>query len=729
MKNEILRKITQLIKSKNPTADSFLVTLMALNKLSQIASNMRVKIQYVDGGIIPVNFYGLALAGSGFGKGKINNILEDNIINEFQDRFMNSLAPSVSMSKLETLAETKSLDEGIDITVAQAEIYKEWNKLPKHLYTFSDATIEGLKAKRLKLSMIELGSTNMEIDEIALNLERVSDVLSVLLEAFDAGKAKQKLIKVDSNSDVSKVPANLFMFGTPSRLLNGSKLERIFIDFLVNGYARRMFFGYIDDDSAPVTMSAEERLASLRDVTVTADLDNMSSYLASFASEHQVGKILFIHDDVAIKLLEYEDYCLSRSMDMKKYQEIQKAEMKHRYWKAIKLAGILSFISKEDGITMNDLNDAIAIAEESGKAFASIINRPPSHVRLLEFLIDQDKKVTHAELVEKLDFYNSANKTMKEEMITLATAYAYSNNAVIKRLMVEGIEFISAKELEPSDGSKCILSVSTDIVEGYEPKIGEFNNLKLVLSAQVEYCSHHFKDGYRDDKHALPKFNLVILDIDDGTSLQMAMAMMSDYKYVIGTTKRHQTEGYGDRFRMILMLDRTIELDTEEHSKFMSNLYEWLPFKVDTAAKDIARKWSGNPKAMIFENEGKAITSIDFIPDTSKEQAMRERIVDLSNLDSLERWFALNASTGDRNHKTLRYALMLLDGGLDIETIEDKVLAMNSRLAEPLPEREIYQTVMNKVLAMNSRLAEPLPEREIYQTVMKTVRKKFEEIE
>ena len=700
MRNKVANKIIELIKAKMPGTDEHFITMMVLNKLGQVAANMRIKFRYFDGGIIPVNFYGMMLASSGANKGKITNLLEDNFIKGFQDRFMNNLAPEVSIRRLEELAEAKSIRDGIDVTQAQSEIYKEWNRLPKHLYSFSDATIEGIKAKRVKLSMIELGSTNLEIDEIALNLERVSDVLGVFLEAFDTGKAKQKLIKVESNSETAKVPANAFFFGTPTRLLNGSKTEKVFIDMLAQGYGRRMFFGYLNEDDGEIITSAHDRLMAMRNLEISSDINDMKQHIEKFASRSYINMVLNIDDEVATYLLEYEANCIHKAKELKKHQEIKKAELVHRYWKVIKLAGILAFIDDRDYISMEDISDAIDVAETSGKAFRRIMDRPANHERLFEFLIDQGKKITQAELVDQLDFYNSMGKLQKEETIVLATAYAYLNNAVIKRKVSEGIEFISANVLEPSDGSKCILSISNDIVRNYDNKLGEFKNLKNVLRSSLEYCNHHFRDGYRDGEHAYEKFNLIILDIDDGTPLQLAMAMMSDYTYVIGTTKSHQKEKNGhicDRYRMVLLLDRTIELNRDDYSKFMENIYDWLPFEVDKVTKDIARKFSGHPEAMIFENEGKSIESIDFIPDTTKEKRMREKITDLSNLDSLERWFVFNASEGERNHKTLRYALMLCDGGFDAETIEERVLAMNNRLDHPLPEKEIYQTIMRTV--------------------------------
>jgi len=309
LKNKKLNEIIGLVQSKIPGSDLHFTVMMIMNKMAQISANMRVKVHYMDGTLIPVNFYGMMLANSGIGKGKITNLLEDNITGLFEEKFMKKLAPEVSEDRLNFLAEQKAISEGLDQAIALNEILKEWNKLPKHLYSFSDATIEGTKAKRVKLSMIELGATNLEIDEIALNIERVSEVLALFLEAYDLGKAKQKLIKVDSNSESLKVPANAFFFGTPARLLNGGKIEKIFIDLLANGFGRRMFYGIVDEDAEIAKVSSQERLSAMRDMTVVANMDEIKKYFAGFADKQFIGKVLPITDDVATALLDYEYNC------------------------------------------------------------------------------------------------------------------------------------------------------------------------------------------------------------------------------------------------------------------------------------------------------------------------------------------------------------------------------------------------------------------------------------
>ena len=700
LKNKKLNEIIGLVQSKIPGSDLHFTVMMIMNKMAQISANMRVKVHYMDGTLIPVNFYGMMLANSGIGKGKITNLLEDNITGLFEEKFMKKLAPEVSEDRLNFLAEQKAISEGLDQAIALNEILKEWNKLPKHLYSFSDATIEGTKAKRVKLSMIELGATNLEIDEIALNIERVSEVLALFLEAYDLGKAKQKLIKVDSNSESLKVPANAFFFGTPARLLNGGKIEKIFIDLLANGFGRRMFYGIVDEDAEIAKVSSQERLSAMRDMTVVANMDEIKKYFAGFADKQFIGKVLPITDDVATALLDYEDNCLERAKSFKSHQEIEKAEMSHRYWKTIKAAGILCFIDNRDMISIEDIQDAISIAEESGLAFEKIMNRPANHERLLDFILEQERKLTQADLVEQLHFYGSTSKQQKEEMLVLASAFAYNNNAVIKRNIIDGIEFISAQKLKSHNESETILSISTHITENYDNRLGKFADIKNILKSDFNYSAHHFKDGYRTIDNSLPDFNIIILDIDEDVSIQMAMALLGEYKYIMGTTRSHQKEKNGevcDRFRIVMPLDRTLSMNGEEFTEFMKNIMNWLPFEVDRKCVDAARFYFGNPDALIFENDGNTIESIDFIPNTSKAEEKKRVIADLSNLDELERWFALSMSKGSRNNNLARFAFMLCDAGLGVEQIEERVLKMNETMTDKLPEKEIYGTIMKSV--------------------------------
>ena len=72
-------------------------------------------------------------------------------------------------------------------------------------------------------------------------------------------------------------------------------------------------------------------------------------------------------------------------------------------------------------------------------------------------------------------------------------------------------------------------------------------------------------------------------------------------------------------------------------------------------------------------------------------------MVDLSNLDNLERWFAQRMGAGNRNNQLLKFAMMLADTGLQYQQILDKVLGFNSKLDNALPEIEIHSTIMRSI--------------------------------
>ena len=67
------------------------------------------------------------------------------------------------------------------------------------------------------------------------------------------------------------------------------------------------------------------------------------------------------------------------------------------------------------------------------------------------------------------------------------------------------------------------------------------------------------------------------------------------------TTKRHQTEEHGDRFRLVLPINYILELDSDEYKEFMNNVMMWLPFKTDESANQRSKKWEtyqGNTTSM-----------------------------------------------------------------------------------------------------------------------------------
>ena len=136
-----------------------------------------------------------------------------------------------------------------------------------------------------------------------------------------------------------------------------------------------------------------------------------------------------------------------------------------------------------------------------------------------------------------------------------------------------------------------------------------------------------------------------------------------------------------------------LKLDAIDYKEFMNNIYEWLPFEVDTQTNQRARKWLTH--AGTFEyNNGALLDALLFIPKTAKNEERKKVILDQHSLTNLERWFINNTGTGNRSNQLIKYALMLVDSGMPIDSIRNNVLALNSKLADKMDDAEILSTIV-----------------------------------
>ena len=160
------------------------------------------------------------------------------------------------------------------------------------------------------------------------------------------------------------------------------------------------------------------------------------------------------------------------------------------------------------------------------------------------------------------------------------------------------------------------------------------------------------------------------------------------------TTKRHtETE---NRFRIVLPINYELQMDAKDYKEFMSNIYEWLPFEVDTATNQRARKWLTHQGHFEY-NDGEVLDALPFIPKTSKNEARKELLNSQQSLDNLERWVLNNSGDGNRNNMILRYALILVDAGFDFEGVRSRVMTLNTKMPDKLDEAEILGTIMVSV--------------------------------
>lgn len=71
-----------------------------------------------------------------------------------------------------------------------------------------------------------------------------------------------------------------------------------------------------------------------------------------------------------------------------------------------------------------------------------------------------------------------------------------------------------------------------------------------------------------------------------------------------------------------------------------------------------------------------------------------KELAKIESMDNLERWFAQRMAEGNRNKNMLRFALALVDGGMDAMSVRTAVMAFNGKLSNSLSEEEIDNTIM-----------------------------------
>ena len=698
-------KLIEVLCQKTQNENDMFFRVLVAYYFGMMAAQMRVSIKGFDKGTIPINMYAINLSPSGTGKGYATSFMENHVLGKFKDIFTNYTFQQQAEMSMDKLALRRSLRNGTSQSEAKEDLSKEFDLVGPFLFSFDSATVPAVKQHRHKVLLAGCGSLNFQVDEIGANLPQQLEVLYAFLELYDLGLLKEKLIKSTAdNKRLEKLegptPSNMLLFGSTSKLMDGGRTEDTFMDLLEMGYARRCIVAYETKSAPAPTKTAEQIVADMFDTTTSDYVEAISDQFALLADVNNVGKNIYLPEDVLLELIEYRLICQRKSATYSQQENIKKAEMEHRYFKALKLAGAYAFIDDSSEITSTHLENAIALIEMSGSHFQRLLVPEKNYMKLAKYLADSPIDLTLADLDQELPYFKGT-KPQKDEMLNLAIAHGYRNNIIIRRSVVDSIAFYSGESLQETDLDEILITISDDYAENYIPQVLPFDQL-VELGQQKDYhwSNHSFVDNHRSESNALPGFNLIALDVDSGFPIKAAVQALEGINAIFYTTKRHQktdadgTE-YGDRYRILIPTNYILYLDSAEYKEFINNIAADLPFEIDDASNQRSKKWE-TYDGEVYVTTGKTFDVLPYIPETKRSDERKAQLEE-QDLDKLESWFMNNIGDGNRNKQLYRYACILMDTGHNFVSIQEKVLSFNAKLIDSLSEDELSQTVLKSI--------------------------------
>ena len=166
-----------------------------------------------------------------------------------------------------------------------------------------------------------------------------------------------------------------------------------------------------------------------------------------------------------------------------------------------------------------------------------------------------------------------------------------------QKLIVTGSKISKYKieELPTTDLDKIIISVPKSGSDKREktleyrsleiPFFGDGQTVETLVQKKpfTNFTLCHFKEKNdiptRNSNNFIGIENAIAFDIDGSISIEDAVVLLSNFKYIIYTTRSHQKEKGGiicDRFRIVLPAKHTFNVTPEQHKQLYKNIADAL---------------------------------------------------------------------------------------------------------------------------------------------------------
>ena len=593
-----------MLQSKNASLEG---AIMAANfKMATISSNMRVTIQLDEepNSPAPVNVYGLLLAGSLAGKTRGFLTADEWFFND---------AYAVIRSKYNELVRQKTASGVVD----EKNPVKMWQPV-----SGAGTTTAFILSTAQDYNTVGVGTLSVMIDELDKFILKDIDIFHTMFEPFDNGNFPSKGLKSEENKDpVKGIAPNFMCYGTYADLFYESAISSKFEGLLTDGYARRCFFFLETDATHEIETIAERKSRRLSSSALKQKNEAIRQHISSLIGKELWNKNIKLTDEALNLWLEFQEESEVKASTIVGNEALKKHYL-GRDFSMMKLAGVYASFDKSDLCTVEHVMQAIECTLSSTDSMIRISHKIPRYEKLYlamrsgKFFTKQDaleKKIVPAHHSQKI-----------EEDFKMFKELAFKYNDIYEEDTINGVIYRKITPLHDTDENRCIISSSPHHAEGYKRNEIPFQAYADYMTNKINYCAMSFKTNHRNLANVDSLFNMIIFDIDEGLNIEVAKMMFNDYYCIIAPTKSHRKEKIlpsgtikpaTDRFRIVLLSDKYLNLDTDEYKAFVTNITKFIEIPADSACFDMSHYYEGCEGSEVWIGDCKKKFSVArFIP-------------------------------------------------------------------------------------------------------------------
>ena len=640
----VFEEIVALTVRENEGVAKDLIYINVLRALADVVARGWGQVKWIDKTPALVNFYGFCFADSGSGKDKIPNFLKNEVFNcayEVYENWLKERRGSVGeKAKRFAMKEFPSRDDGKkesqDTILSRKALIKELTPRIPEIYS-SDGTREGFVANRLAIKALGGGCTSVIIPELAKELRGVrandTSFIDFAMHLYDTGSNEGKLTKGDVTIQaVDRVPNNMLAYTTLEIVNADDKKKEIFKEIFAEGFARRSLV-YVGKETPFVAdvSSYEEFLAKYYGEENKTSTVQWQVYFSELQKHllGNVGSVIEVEKEASFYLVNYQKAC-KLNYQQGLYCKAGKSEANNRFWKALKISGILAYTERKNTIDLACIKDAINLVEHFGEYSQAFLKELTTKVSKLDKETDYFSQIFEYALKNNGSFCRSEVIRLLFRKLSLQAVdeiFEDFHDYVFER----GYKCIFQKsprggnggkymleKIAKSEDVKVALSVCSAVKNDYKPCFDDggneinlhekFNMVEpfewtgegketlesaLDKATKCNYSAGRFKDNYRKAENWLGGNTMLIYDIDAGMTIADAQSMFLDTACAIMPTKSHQKEKNGvvcDRFRVFIPLEKPMDFaDYKRFKRIMSNVGNAFKLTFDKATVDPSR--------------------------------------------------------------------------------------------------------------------------------------------